>query len=101
MIVKLAAANSFINSLSTKLAKNPHLVDKVKNLSLVGTIAGGDGVLKMVNRNPGESKMSSFGRGALEGAFAGSLIAGADHGIDMLRNAGEKNMSWLAKRFSK
>ena len=110
MIIKLASASSkaggfipkVIDSLGLKgfsktLAKNPHLADKIKNASLVGTIAVGDGALKMWNRKPGESRAKVFGSGALEGAFAGSLIAGADQLVDTLRTHGERNLSLFGR----
>lgn len=106
MIIKLASASSkaagFIpkaigklglTNFSKKLAKNPELANKIKNASLVGTIAAGDGVLRVVNRKPGESKAKAFGHGALEGAFAGSLIAGADQIVDTLAEHGHKSLN--------
>ena len=110
MIIKLASATSGLSSLvpkaikglglnnfSKKLAKNPALADKIKNASLVGTISLGDGVVRSFDRKPGESRAKAFGKGALEGAFAGSLIAGADQLVDTLKNHGEHSLSFLRR----
>jgi hypothetical protein len=110
MIIKLAAFTSKVTgfvpktierlgltNFSKKLASNPELANKIKNASLVGTIAAGDGVIKMVNRNPGESRTKAFGKGALEGAFAGSLIAGADQGVDSLASHGAKKLNFFKR----
>ena len=106
MIIKLASATSkatgfipkAINRLgltnfSKKLAKNPELADKIKNASLVGTIALGDGIVKTFNRSPGESRLHAFGHGAAEGALAGGLIAGADQIVDTLRSHGASKLN--------
>lgn len=113
MIIKLAAINPISNGFvekavkklnlgdfSKKLAQNPHLVDKIKNGALVGTIALGDGAVKAMDAKPGESKIKAFGKGAAQGAFAGSLIAGADQLVDTLKNHGESKLS-LLERFKR
>jgi len=106
MIIKLASAASKAGSLipkaierlgltsfSKKLAKNPGLVSKLQNASLVPTIALGDGVVKVLNRKPGESKVHAFGTGAAEGALAGSIIGGADQLIDTLAHHGKQSLN--------
>jgi hypothetical protein len=110
MIVKLASAASkatgFIpkaieglglGRLSRHLAENPHLVSKLQNASLVPTIALGDGLVKMWNRNPGESKTHAFMHGAGEGALAGGIIGGADQLIDTLAHHGANKLNLLKR----
>jgi hypothetical protein len=110
MIVKLASAaskaTSFVpkvinalglKSFSKKLAKNPQLVNKLQNASLIPTIAVGDGIVKTFNRRPGESKAHAFGTGALEGAFAGSLIGGADQLVDTLAHHGKQSLNLFGR----
>lgn len=95
MIIKLAALTDKLGltAFSKKLAKNPALANKIKNASLVGTIGLGDGVLRVINRKPNESKAKAFGHGAAEGIFAGGLIAGADQIVDSLAEHGAKKLN--------
>jgi len=110
MIIKLASATSKmtgfvpkaikalgLKNFSKKLAKNPQLVNKLQNASLIPTIAIGDGVIKTFNRKPGESKAHAFGSGALEGAFAGALIGGADQFVDTLAHHGAKSLNMFGR----
>jgi hypothetical protein len=106
MIIKLASAaskaGSFIpkaigklglTNFSKKLAKNPGLVSKIQNVSLIPTIALGDGAVKVLNRKPGESKVHAFSSGAAEGAFAGAIIGGADQLVDTLAHHGKQSLN--------
>lgn len=110
MIIKLASATSKLSGLvpktikklgltnfSRKLAKDPELANKIKNASLVGTIAVGDGVVKMWNRKPNESRLHALTSGGLEGAFAGGLIAGADQLVDTLASHGVRKFNFFKK----
>ena len=114
MIIKLASAASkatgFIpraieglglKGLSEKLGKNPALVSKIQNASLVPTIAVGDGLVKTWNRKPGESKSHAFLSGAAEGALAGGIIGGADQLVDTLAHHGAISAAGSGSRFGK
>ena len=77
-----------LGNFAQKLSKNPDLANKIKNASLVGTIAAGDGIIKASDPNSKGHRVKAFGRGAVEGAVAGTLIAGADQAIDTLAHHG-------------
>ena len=103
MIIKLASVTSNVverlglTNFSKKLAKNPELANKIKNASLVGTIALGDGAVKAADPHNQGHRIKAFGRGAAEGAFAGGLIAGADQLVDTMASHGASKLNMFGR----